>query len=619
MMADDYVDMLQQLIVETQDVLKLHQDGIERCVDAWGTKQTQLLRALRPSEASLEIAIPSIAGPKQHQQVCVPQLHIQPHQQLQQQPQPQQLSQPPPQQQQHHQQPVRNISGSSWDLTVCTNSTTSEETKRPPISPDSQVLARVNREGTPNLSEGTARPSIRANTATWSCGPETVPKQQSYSTIVDMWKSSQHPRECLQRFVEAPVFLLFAGMFIFMNAVLVGIETNHIAMHGDTSEAFFALQLCFNAWFLAELLLRIVAWGVGHVYYYGDDRHWNAFDTVLVILSVVDVFSQSTQLGSFAVARMVRAVRLLRLARVMRMLRLMYYFKEFRKILILLGASVQTLLWSLLAILFVVYIFAVLFTQSAADHLGKMDIGSWSTDQQQLKEDFGSVERSIYTLYTAITGGRNWAEVVGGLSEIDEMHVCAFIAFISFSFLGVLNIVTSVFVECAMQSTQRHRDILVEDKKLFEQGRLQHMKAIFQLVDREDSGVVDYQELKSRLGESAPLRDYFRALGLNATDSLTLFELLDTDGSGSVTLDEFCDGFMRLHGEARAFDIHLLMQHCEKQEEKLSDFTKQVFDGFESLNLGVHDLGAFMSAVGTPQSAEQTARWDPSTWEHEAD
>uniref|UniRef100_A0A6U6H0F8 EF-hand domain-containing protein n=1 Tax=Zooxanthella nutricula TaxID=1333877 RepID=A0A6U6H0F8_9DINO len=427
----------------------------------------------------------------------------------------------------------------------------------------------------------------------------------------------------LQQFVESPCFLMMTGLLILLNAILIGFETDDSARHGTANPIFFLLQLLLNMWFSVEIVLRLAAWGFCNLFIIGVDRRWNVFDAFLVVMSLVDTASQSLDMDGAEMARLVKCVRLLRIARVMRLLRLMHYFQEFRKIFLLLATSVKTLLWSWTAVLFLLYIFAIFFTQTAADHLHSL-----SHDLQEaelrLKQDFGTLGSTLFTLYATIsagaTDGRNWGSFMLDLAAIHWSLAGTFALFVSVFFFGVLNIVAGVFVECAMQSTQKHRDLLVEEKRSNERGHMRHMRTIFKEMDLDKTNSLAYDELRRALTRSPQLQDYFQALELNATDTLTLFKLLDGDGSGELTIDEFCDGCMRLKGEARAFDINCLIQEVHNIGNVLEKFmmdTHQKMDRFGSAMLcGSLDAGFLRGSLSraTPPTKEP-GDWNPAAWE----
>merc|ERR1712194_336505 len=45
---------------------------------------------------------------------------------------------------------------------------------------------------------------------------------------------------------------------------------------------------------------------------------------------------------------------------------------------------------------------------------------------------------------------------------------------------------------------------------------------------------------------------------------MSLFRLLDADGNGEVDIEEFCEGCLRLKGDAKSFDIHCLMYENQR-------------------------------------------------------
>ncbi|CAK0898396.1 unnamed protein product, partial [Prorocentrum cordatum] len=72
---------------------------------------------------------------------------------------------------------------------------------------------------------------------------------------------------------------------------------------------------------------------------------------------------------------------------------------------------------------------------------------------------------------------------------------------------------------------------------------------------------------------------YFEALELNASSIRALFKLLDADKSGTVDIAEFCEGCLRLKGEARSFDINCLLYEHRRMHQKMSHLLKHVQDG----------------------------------------
>merc|ERR1711920_75703 len=134
------------------------------------------------------------------------------------------------------------------------------------------------------------------------------------------------------------------------------------------------------------------------------------------------------------------------------------------------------------------------------------------------------------------------------------------------------NVLTSVFVESAILSAQRYRDLIVQQKEHERDIAVKHLKEVFSQIDYDGSGEICMEEMEFFLTEPA-LKSYVEALGISADNTRMLFRLMDLDGSGKIDLGEFCDGCLRLQGEARSVDVHTMIYQVRQFLLKWSEFT----------------------------------------------
>merc|ERR1712060_927983 len=92
--------------------------------------------------------------------------------------------------------------------------------------------------------------------------------------------------------------------------------------------------------------------------------------------------------------------------------------------------------------------------------------------------------------------------------------------YIAISVYAVTNIVLSVFVESAMRSIHRSKELLVEEKQQTKAMYVQHMNQLFRQIDKDGSGTISKFELEKFLEEEQQmeLQAYFEALDLNSSD-----------------------------------------------------------------------------------------------------
>eukprot|EP00439_Symbiodinium_sp_Y106_P053568 s540_g7.t1 len=80
------------------------------------------------------------------------------------------------------------------------------------------------------------------------------------------------------------------------------------------------------------------------------------------------------------------------------------------------------------------------------------------------------------------------------------------------------------------------------------------VRELFSKFGAASEGGITFAMLQERLGDPA-VREYLETLGLDISDAWSFFKLLDMDGGGSVEIEEFLMGCLRLRGAARAIDV----------------------------------------------------------------
>lgn len=225
---------------------------------------------------------------------------------------------------------------------------------------------------------------------------------------------------------------------------------------------------------------------------------------------------------------------------------------------------------------FVVYFFSVMFCQGVTE----LKVSESESVTESLDELYGSIPRAFYTLFAAACTGIDWNEAFAPLSNMPKHYSFLFLLYISFILFGVSNVVTAVFVESAMMTAQYSRDLLVQERQQAKEAAVVHMKELFMQMDVDGSGELSAEEMEHFLGQP-DLASYIDALEIRADNTRTLFRLLDTDDSGNINIDEFCDGCLRLQGEAKSMDVHTMIFQVRRFLTKWSEFTAYVEEALD--------------------------------------
>jgi len=441
----------------------------------------------------------------------------------------------------------------------------------------------------------------------------------TWSDLAGMAKGApSHGKKSLQHFVNTQAFQMFCCIMILINTAIVGIETEYLTTSATPSATLSSMQLALNLWYIVELFIRILADG-RDFFCNSEDWRWNLFDIILVASSLIEIILQSFQVGSIGDMSLERIFRILRICRVtktVRIVRFLRFVREFRKMIFSLAVSVQTLIWSMVLLFFVLYTFAIWLCQGVSQYLHSGDVnleaimvGSNDADalplDEVLRKYYGSLGTTIYSLFLSISTGIGWGELVEPLFEVHAVLVLLFLVFITISILGVTNVITAVFVESAMSSTMHYKELMVQENQRNKETISRHLRSIFGQMDLDGSGCISLEEMADFIQDEAmQLQSYFEALDISFQDTRTLFQLLDLDDSGEVDIDEFCDGCMRLKGEARSFDINCVLYDLRRVLQKLGNFIQSANHEFETLHRDIQDVpDAVLKATGTNRTA----------------
>merc|ERR1712187_602825 len=121
-----------------------------------------------------------------------------------------------------------------------------------------------------------------------------------------------------------------------------------------------------SLFFLLELILRVL--NQGTKYFTSEQRNWNMFDLFLVLMSLVD-FLMTDILNAGSKNQHFASVKTIKMLRIIRVFRVFRFFHELGILVLMIVDSMLSLMWALLMLIIIIYVFAILFTQSAADFL----------------------------------------------------------------------------------------------------------------------------------------------------------------------------------------------------------------------------------------------------------
>merc|ERR1719362_1856280 len=226
----------------------------------------------------------------------------------------------------------------------------------------------------------------------------------------------------------------------------------------------------------------------------GYDRYWNLFDLFLVLSSIFDEIAQND-----VRFRSVRLARGLRLFRALRVIRVVRFFRDLRLMVCMITQSLWSLSWAFLLLLMIMYVFSILLMQGVIMHLRENLEVARSEVEGELAQRYGSILQTLYTLLGSITGGLDWLSATDCLERLSPLYQFVFAVYVFFTVIGVLNVLTGIFVERANELTGLDRDLVVQSEFRRNEMFVEGMTRIFQEADKDGSGGISWEEFRSYL------------------------------------------------------------------------------------------------------------------------
>lgn len=362
---------------------------------------------------------------------------------------------------------------------------------------------------------------------------------------------------------ESSAFHGFVAVAIFVNSILLG-----VIVHIDLMRAFrlegvveweATVENVFMIIFTTEVFLRVAAERC--VFFHGSHWRWNVFDFVVVMTTLLEYLAAGLNAGAL------RSLRVLRMLRVMRVMRLMRFLRELRMMVCAILCSGASLFWAAMLIMLSVYLFSVFLGEVLRTHLREAAVDS--DERQLLMTYYDGVLQTMLMLVVALMGGNDWFDVAMPVMNIDPAYGLFFIIFVCFVTLGMLNVLTGIFVESASNISGMDAELVMAMELKEKDSRLAGLRRLFKELDNDGSMSLSWNELLSHLEDERVVM-HFTELDITTFHATRLFQLLDTDASQVVGIDEFIDGCMRFRGVGKAIDLASMIYDKQRTDRRLS-------------------------------------------------
>jgi len=204
----------------------------------------------------------------------------------------------------------------------------------------------------------------------------------------------------------------------------------------------------------------------------------------------------------------------------------------------------------------------------------------------------------MVSLFYSVTGGNDWGTYADLMKSLGTHYFLFFFFYIAFLTFAVLNILTGIFVDSAMQYSSEDRTETREafQKDAFLKGTvLQYLE----VCDDDASGSLDRREFENHL-QSEAMQLFLCKMEMTEQDARQIFDrLLQERPEGSLSLETILDCAINLRGPARSLHLHEMMAHVDTIRAETDNIRAEVKHICLAQKQMTSDLHKWIQALGS--------------------
>jgi len=409
----------------------------------------------------------------------------------------------------------------------------------------------------------------------------SLPQMISEKDSGMIWRDYDANR--LQRLVNTSTFEMVFSSIILLNCGTMGLEAHDDIseeMSGRERKLFDIAEHVFTILFSLEIFLRAKANGWSS--FLPNDRRnwWNFVDAMFVVFTgilftwLIPLFALLLGVsGDHGIIRVLTVLRVVRLIRLVRVFQRVPAFREAWQLIRGLTDSVRTLFWTCVVIFFVTYVFSifglVLMVSNVKDQYNLAEDGSEQQNELgNLMHTLGGMDRLMFMLIQVLTMD-SFHATIRVLIKYVSWSWAFFYSYIAVAVFVLMNLVTAVIVDNALSSSRRDIDHELKRREKAKDSDLKELRTLFLMMDSDGSGTLSWSEFKDAFNDPEMAKKWM-LLDFQPEECRELFSLLD-DGDGEIETTEFFDGLGRMKGPAASKDIFRLQKALDKLRYDLEE------------------------------------------------
>lgn len=401
-----------------------------------------------------------------------------------------------------------------------------------------------------------------------------------------IWEQDKGP---LWRFLRAVMFSqafeMFVGSVILGNFVAIAVETDvrsKLLKSDPGTEAYadastqlnhiYYLNTAFLVFYTTECACRLYAMREQFFQY-----KWNLFDLFIVVVGLIGEVLE-TALQDSGEAANVQVLRSLRMIRLLRATRILVSFQELYMLISGLANCFRSLLWAAGLVFMMLTIWSIISVEYVSPLMPELDEAGYYETCYWCAKAFDNILSANLTYFQIITGD-GWSKLARPLIERHPWTAFILSGVIFTMVFGLLNLITAVIVDTATQARSLDIMNLAHRKKREREEAWECFTGLCVELDKDMSGDISLRELKAGVSTIPELDAYLAIMGVEDDDIDMVFDILDKDGDGQVSHEEFALQLYRMKTQEVGTNVHIMKHMLEEMRQAVKEVKSRASEG----------------------------------------
>lgn len=368
-------------------------------------------------------------------------------------------------------------------------------------------------------------------------------------------------RVCLAIFLESLPFKIFMGTVVLCNMVLVIRETDLRANEEEPTTAMVLLSYVMLGVYIIDLVTRIYVECEVFI-----ESITNTFDAIIVFVDIL--LAVLTQVFGPMRLPSVTFLRGLRMLKIIRVLRGFMLFRELYLMVAGLISAIRAIVFGFGLIMVTLTMWSIIAVDTL--HATNADVWDGKTNEcPRCQNAFQSVMASNLTFMKQILAGDSWGQLSLPLIEANPWtSVVIFGVFLSLE-LGLVNVIAAVMVDGQAQARAADEQLLHAVRKEKLAASYSRLRNLFASMDEDGSGSLTLPEMLDSYDKSDQFREILELMDIGREDMALVFEIMDVDGSGDVSYQEFVEQLHRIRTTSNQTLLVFMSHHIMRMRKSI--------------------------------------------------